>query len=98
MVENENIHSKWMYGIRIFDRKESFEVKQAFFNSRGIDIRPMFYTIGNHKHLINNKDVMICNDKFGEDISKSTIMLPSYPELTKEDLSLIVSCVNDFVM
>ena len=97
MTERDSSHSKWMYGIRLVNKNESFEVKQAFFNSRGVDIRPMFYPIGYHAHLKANRNVRICNDEVGDAISQSSIMLPSFPDLTREEQSVVISSVNEFV-
>jgi perosamine synthetase len=97
ITENNSFHSKWMYGIRTPKRTESFERKQLFFNSRGIDIRPMFYPLGFHSYLNNNDNVNICKDDVGNMISESSIMLPSFPDLTKEEQSVIISAVNEFV-
>ncbi|MCK9567809.1 DegT/DnrJ/EryC1/StrS aminotransferase family protein [Candidatus Pacearchaeota archaeon] len=97
MTEKDSSHSKWMYGIRLPNRNESFEVKQAFFNSRGFDIRPMFYPMRYHAHLKENRNVWICNDEVGDLISQSSIMLPSFPDITREEQSIVISSVNEFL-
>lgn len=97
MTEKDSTHSKWMYGIRIPNRTESFEEKQAFFNSRGVDIRPMFYPMGYHAHLNANRNIRICNDEVGDMISKTSIMIPSFPDLTREEQSVVISSVNEYI-
>ena len=97
VTEMDSSHSMWMYGIMIPNRTESFEVKQTFFNSRGVDIRPMFYPMGYHAHLNSNSNVRICDDEIGNIISESSIMLPSFPDLTREEQSIVISSVNEFI-
>lgn len=110
--DNENIrlqktekdceHSKWMFGIRFVNLScdYNFEKIEKFFNDRNVDIRPMFYPIHYHKYLrdINNNGVLsIQSDEIGDEISRTTIMIPSYPDLTDEELDIVIKAVNEFV-
>lgn len=96
-TEKGSVHSRWMYGIRLPNKTTSFEEKQSFFNSRGVDIRPMFYPIGYHKHLVSNINVVMCKDEVGESISETSIMLPSFPDLTQHEQEIVISAVNEYV-
>lgn len=87
--------SHWMFGISIPSKTQSFEIKHSFFASRGIDIRPMFYTMNTHKY-INRKKIYMCDDPMGNFLSKNIIILPSYPELSGEDQNKIINAVNEF--
>lgn len=95
-VNDNNIHSKWMFAIRFPKTKYDFNKKREFFNSRGVDIRPMFYPMNYHSHLVSNHKVHFCNDINGEEISRTTIMIPSYPELTIKDQEIVISTVHEF--
>ena len=95
-VEDGCEHSRWMYGIRFNSSGSNYKEKELFFNSRGIEIRPMFYPIDTHSHLNSNDKVFSILD-LGNIISKQIVMLPSYPELSKEDQDRVISVVNEFV-
>lgn len=88
-------HSQWMFGIRVTGRDESFEDKQKIFNSRGVDIRPMFYPSTYHKHLLTEQ-LSHHKDKFS-DKAKEIIILPSYPELQRHEQNLVINTVIDFL-
>jgi len=96
-VEDGCEHSRWMYGVTFNDNISNYKEKELFFNSRGIEIRPMFYPIDTHSHLKNNNKVFIIRDILGDVISEDSIMLPSYPELSKEDQDKVIAVVNEFV-
>ena len=84
-------HSRWMYAVRIVGSK-SYEDNKRFFDSHGIDTRPMFYSFNRHKHL-----------DFLPDKSRATatklhneiVILPSYPELTKIEVNHITDLVKE---
>ncbi len=71
-------HSYWMYGIRIVGSK-SYEHNKQFFDYHNIDTRPMFYPFTKHKHLNINGKV-----KNSETLNREAVLIPSYPDLTKE--------------
>lgn len=96
-VEQGCEHSKWMFAVNTHI-VESFEERQRFFNDRGVDIRPMFYPMRYHTHL--NLHINVAEgsgDVFGESISKCSIMLPSYPDLSKTDQERVIDTVNEYV-
>ena len=92
--------SKWMFGI-CFPNSFGYSKKESFFNSRGIEIRPMFYPMITHAHLNDNELVDLVSEKQeagsnAKFLSKTVIMLPSYPELTEEEQNYIINCVYEF--
>jgi dTDP-4-amino-4,6-dideoxygalactose transaminase len=90
LIEKDTISAKWMYCIVIPD--SNFKSIEKFMCEKLIQIRPFFYDIRRHKHLLDIK----C-DYPEIDVSHNGIMLPSYPELAKEQQEYIVNCVNEYL-
>ena len=89
--ENGTKHSNWIVGIR-FSNNPDYETAREFFNPRGIETRPFFYPIGKHNHLRGfwgHSDV-------ANKLSKEIIIFPSYPELTKENISYITTAIKEY--
>ena len=87
-------HSMWMFGIRI----DGFTVSQKqklelFLFESGIDNRPMFYSINNHKHLSKINSVNTNSDL----LQSQCIILPSYPDLTKSQVNFICDKIKIFL-
>lgn len=76
-------HSCWMYGIRIVG-SSSYEENQEYFAAHNIETRPMFYPYSEHGHLNISGPT-----KNAEILSKEIVMLPSYPELTQNNIDYI---------
>lgn len=93
--EKNTSHSMWMFGIRI-NNNISYEVAEEFFKNKKIEIRPMFYPISCHKHLLNNKYIKINSCDNAKILNKECIILPSYPELTYTEQSYIADCVLEY--
>lgn len=89
--EDENtIHSKWMFGIRIVGG--DYERAELFFNNKGIEIRPMFYPVTSHKYIKSNgTDVRVASL-----LNKECVILPSYPALTKEQQIHVSQAVLEY--
>lgn len=87
------VHSKWMFGIRI-EGNSNYESSQAFFESKSIETRPMFYPIEKHKHLNSIK----CESSIANKLNNECIILPSYPELREIDIEYITDCVKKYVL
>jgi perosamine synthetase len=83
--------SCWMFGIRI--RNSEYKDARKFFDEKGIETRPMFYPITHHKHLSKIK----CSTTVAEELSKECIILPSYPELTHNEIRYIIKAVDEYV-
>lgn len=97
-VEEQSIeigcnHSNWMYGLRILNNPGYFFAEE-FFGKHGIEIRPMFYPITRHHHLRNVQGKSIEN---AEILSKEVIILPSYPDLTDNQIDYIVKAVKMYI-
>jgi len=83
-------HSNWMMGARVIGG--SLEDAYEFFRSRSIDIRPMFRPLSHHKHLGSIKT----SGETAELLFKECFILPSFPELTKEQLERVVCAVDEY--
>jgi perosamine synthetase len=96
-IEENTTHSNWMFGIRAPNHK-GYKEAEAFFKKNNIEIRPMFYAIDEHKYLNNNSKVH-WNDCTNADIlNKECFILPSYPELTKDEQKHILKTLDDYLI
>lgn len=84
--------SHWMIGIRLVGNKNYGNAKK-FFDSKGIETRPFFYSINNHQHFRSHWGDMD-NAKL---LQKEVIVFPSYPELTKLDILMITDEIKKYV-
>lgn len=87
-------HSKWMYGIKIPDNK-SYEQSKRFFDSVGIETRPMFYPMSYHKHLRIYANEM--NEHNSVTLNNEIVILPTFSELTLDEQRYIVEKVKEYV-
>jgi len=84
-------HSFWMYSILV----ESSEIRKKLrlnLKNNGIETRPTFNTV--HTMPMYSKQNQ-CNP-VAENIARRGINLPSYPDLTKEDIFYISKKIRDF--
>ena len=94
---NENCqHSNWMFGVRVVNNP-SYQIAENFFRDKGIEIRPMFYSISTHSHLLNNLKVKINQEINSKILNKECFILPSYPDLSTKDVNYIISCLNEYI-
>jgi perosamine synthetase len=79
--------SEWMFvcGVNA-DYSKLFE----HMITNGVDIRPFFYDIGRHAHLSNVKHLIL-------NLSRSFVMLPSYPDLTEQQIHTICSTIIHYL-
>lgn len=85
-------HANWMFGIRFHNLKE-FKKAEKFYKDSGVEIRPMFYPYSVHKHLpeinTNQANSILLN--------KQCVILPSYPDLTKDQINKVCKVTKDFI-
>lgn len=89
-------HSNWMLGIRVPDNK-SYVKAEAYFKDNDIEIRPMFYPINAHTHLVNNSVVSYGECANAETLNRECFILPSYPELTIGEQVHIIKVLNNYI-
>ncbi len=94
-MEANTSHAQWMFALRLIDftihEKEKLEL---FLYENQIETRPMFYPITSHQHL-SNIDCDVTNAKI---LHNQVILLPSYPELTKNQIKFICEKIKKFKM
>ena len=84
-------HSKWMFSL-VLPLKQ-YERLEAFLGEKQIQVRPLFYDYRKHKHL----EAISCVEAPLEGI-EGGCMLPSYPELNKDQQIYIRNCVKEFLV
>lgn len=87
------IPASWLYAIRIEGSR--YNSAKAFFDSVGIETRPMFYPMSSHRHLKSYAN--IDDELVAKELNQSVVILPSYPDLTKEDQDYIIEKVKEYV-
>ena len=92
--DKNTTHSNWMFGIRFinFDLETKKKLELYLFES-GIDSRPMFYSINKHPYLNH----LNCDTKNSDLLQSQCLILPSYPELTKSQISFICDKIKSFL-
>jgi perosamine synthetase len=91
-VETGCSHSMWMFGIKI-KNNASYEDAKSYFDSVGIETRPMFYPISAHNHLSHISTVSTNSEL----LSNQCIILPSYPGLKEIEIEYICDMVKRYV-
>jgi len=95
-IEDNTSPSNWMFGIRI-PGEDGYTEIEKYFNDKGIETRPLFYPIDYHAHLWSNSFVDIDkNDRLPSILSDECFMIPSYPELTKNDQKYIIETIKNY--
>lgn len=88
-IENGTEPSNWMFAIKCKNNK-AIELQLHLYRNK-IDSRSMFPPINLHKHLQSFPD-----DKIATEIYNSVIMLPSFPELRRDEILYICKHVKEF--
>jgi len=86
-IEHQTTPSEWMFvcGLKNIQYKDL----EAHMKSHGVDIRPFFYDISVHGHLKNIQIPSLLSDI-------TYFMLPSYPDLTLDDVRYVCRTLNGF--
>jgi perosamine synthetase len=90
--EPDTENACWIFAVRIFGA--TIEKTVPFFGARGVDIRPFFYPIGAHAHL---KTVRANEDAVSLRLNEEVIMIPSSPNIRREDQQKVVQTVCEFI-
>lgn len=83
-------HSYWMFSILINSEKERTELRN-YLAENGIETRPTFHPVHTMPMYFEKEDYPVA-----EDLGKRGINLPSYPDLTKEDIGYITDKIRKF--
>jgi len=93
-IENDTIHSNWMFSLRVMGL-ESYSEISDYLMGKGIETRPMFYPMSVHHHL---REYSNCHEeKVASILSKESLILPSFPELSNEEIDYIIKEVREFI-
>jgi len=96
-IPDNTQNANWMFGVHV-PGQLMYEAAELYFKMHGIEIRPMFYPLHAHEHLKYNPDIIeFQNDSNANILNKKSFILPSYPELTKEEQQRIIDEVNGYV-
>jgi len=88
----ENAH--WIFALRIIGNNKTIEETTEFFKKNNVDIRPFFYPINKHGHLMIIKN----DDEISELLNREVIMIPSSPSITIEEQTYVVSVIELFIL
>ncbi len=95
-ILSDTTNANWMFGLRV-PGQLCYEAAELYFKMHGIEIRPMFYSINEHAHLKNNPDIFRSDCTNANLLNKECFILPSFPELTKDEQKHIIDEVNGYV-
>ena len=90
-VEDECVHSHWIYGIRIIGNT-SYDKVEKFFTHNRIETRPLFYPIHYHEHFrfMDKKENAIL-------LSNECVLLPTYIGLRPDEQKYIVEQIIRYI-
>jgi perosamine synthetase len=91
--EQNTENADWIFAVRIIGNSKSIEETTNFFKNNNVDIRPFFYPINKHGHLMSIKN----DDEVSELLNKEVIMIPSSPTITLDEQKYIVSILDLFI-
>jgi len=92
-LEDNTDSANWIFAVRVIGNKFSIDDTNKFFNKNGIDIRPFFYPINEHKHL---SDIPF-NDDVSCILNNEVIMIPSSPTIILSQQKHVVDCISKFI-
>ena len=85
--EKDTMPSEWMFVCGIYTDYKKLE---QYMTTNDIDIRPFFYDITKHSHLA-------CIEAPPFILSQTYIMLPSFPDMTKEQVSKVCRVLISYI-
>jgi len=85
------VHTYWMYSILTADT-ESREMLRKHLKENGVETRPVFHPVHTMPMYSDNYHQF----KVAEDLGWRGINLPSYPDLTYEDVKEICNVISSF--
>ena len=79
---------------KLVNNIKTIEETTDFFKKHNVDIRPFFYPINKHGHLMSIKN----DDEISELLNREVIMIPSSPSITIEEQTYVVSVIELFIL
>lgn len=86
--------ANWMFGV-YFENSPGYFVVEKFFRERGIEIRPMFYPLSSHSHLVKSPYISLWDETVAKDLNNNCFILPSYPDLTATEVERILLTMQE---
>jgi perosamine synthetase len=83
-------HSYWMFTILVKSESDRTKLRK-FLNENGIDTRPTFHPV-HTMPMYNTKETF----EVAEDLGKRGINLPSYPDLSDNDIEIITNKIRSY--
>lgn len=96
IIDPNTKNANWMFGIRVINNI-NYELTEKFFTAKNIEIRPIFYPMSTHSYLQNNPNVSLESETNAILLNKECFIIPSFPELTKEEQKYIITTVNEYI-
>lgn len=89
-IEENTTHSHWMFGIRILGKK--FKEIEEIFNKNGVECRQMFFPLS-ASFLKNRSDIFIWKEDVAKLLNEECVILPSYPDITDQEIFQVLNCL-----
>ena len=89
-IETGTEHSTWM--LSMYLKGLHYAEFESFMEEKDIQVRPLFYDIRKHRHLENIKI------EYEEIDTHHGFMIPSFPELSREQQEYIVNCIKEYLV
>lgn len=90
-IENNTKHSNWMLGIKTKGQVDKLSLELY---KQGVETRPMFPPMSEHKHLSNF--TLNRKESTSIELKNRCLMLPSHPNLLKGDVEYICDLIKNF--
>ena len=84
-------HSYWMYSI-LLDDPQKRDLLRDYLDNQGIETRPVFYPV----HTMPIYSQKFQRHPVAESLGWRGINLPSWPGLDQQQITCVISAVNDF--
>ena len=85
-------HSYWMNSVIFECNQEQRDNFRNYLSSKGIDTRPLFYPV----HTMPMYSSRYQSHRVSEDISRRGFNIPSYPDLTEDQLKFITDTILSY--
>jgi perosamine synthetase len=95
-ISPKTLSANWMFGVRVIGNP-SYEEAEVFFKNHDIEIRPMFYSMFEHKYLKHHPDVFGTDCHNADLLNKECFILPSFPELSTQEMFHIIAMVECYL-
>ena len=89
-IEENTMHSHWMFGIRVIGKKYS-EI-ESIFTKNGVECRQMFFPLS-ASFTNSRKDVIFSDESAAKILNEECVILPSFPDITDQEIFQVIKCL-----